>query len=73
MFVYFHADRFQFTMSKLNEEGEPQSIISWTTLVMKDQKDFNNKTFAEMFFHPTMSLLGGTTEPRISEEIKRIM
>ena len=27
MFVYFQGDRFQFTMSKLNEEGEPQSVI----------------------------------------------
>jgi len=60
-------------MSKLNEEGEPQSIIFWTTLVMKDQRDFTYKTFIEMFFHPTMSLLSGTTEPRTSEEIKKIM
>jgi len=60
-------------MSKLNEEGEPKSVILWTTLVMKDQRDFTYKTFIEMFVHPSMSLLSGTTEPRISEEIKSIM
>lgn len=60
-------------MSKMNEEGEPQSVIFWTTLVMKDQKDFSYKTFIEMFVHPAMSLLNGTTEPKTSEEIRRIM
>ena len=60
-------------MSKLNEEGEPQSVIFWTTLVMKDKKDFTYKAIVEMFVHPAMSLLSGTAKPRISEDIKRIM
>lgn len=64
---------FQFSLSKMNDEGEPQSVIFWTTLVMKDQKDFSYKAFVEMFGHPAMSLLSGTAEPRISENIKRIM
>ena len=57
----------------MNDEGEPQSVIFWTALVMKDQKDFSYKTFVEMFVHPVMSLLSGTTEPRISEDTKRII
>lgn len=73
MFVYFQADKFQFTMSKMNEEGEPQYVIFYKTLVMKEQNDFNYKTFVEMFVHPTMNLLSGTSKPRISEETRKIM
>ena len=73
MFVYFQANRFQFSLRKMNDEGEPQSMIFWTSLVMKDQKDFSYKTFVKMFVHPAMSLLSGTAEPMISEHIKRIM
>ena len=73
MFLYFQADRFQFSLTKMNEEGEPQSVIFWTTLVMKYRKDFSYKTFVEMFVHPVMSLLSGIEEPRINEDIKRIM
>lgn len=54
MFVYSQADRFQFAMTKLNEEGEPQYVIFWTTLLMKDQKNFTYKKFIEMFVHPAM-------------------
>ena len=64
---------FRLSMKKLSEEGEPQSVIFSTTLVMKDQKRFTYKTFVEMFFHPAMSLLSGIAEPIINEEIKRIM
>lgn len=73
MLVYFQVDKFQFSMRKLNEEGEPQSIIFWTTLVMKDSKDFSYKQIVEMFVHPKMSFLSGTVKPRINEEIRRIM
>lgn len=40
---------------------------------MKDSKDFSYKTFVEMFVHPTMSLLSGTAELRIIEEIRRVI
>lgn len=73
MFFYFQANGFQFSMSNLNEEGEPQSVIFWATLVMKYPKYFSYKTFVEIFLHPGMSILSGTAEPRISEEIRRIM
>jgi len=73
MFVYFHADKFQFLVRKMNEEGEPQPLIFWTTLVMKGPKHFSYKTLVEMFVHPAISLLSGTAKPRINEEIRRIM
>jgi len=41
--------------------------------VRKDQNQFTYNTFVEMFIHLAMSLLSGTIEPRINEEIKRIM
>lgn len=56
-------------MKKVN----PNLSFFWTTLVMKDQKEFAYKTFIEMFVHPVMSLLSGTAKPRINEDIKRIM
>ena len=73
MFVYFQASRFQFTMRKVNEDSQPQSIIFWTTMLMKEHKDYTYKIFVEAFVHPTMSLLNNTMEPRINEDTKKVM
>lgn len=40
---------------------------------MKEQKEYSYKQFIEMFVHPTLSLLSSTLEPRISEEIRKIL
>ena len=38
IFMYYQAGRFSFSMQKVDEEGNQQSIIFWTSLVMKEYK-----------------------------------
>ena len=73
MFLYFQGDRFKFAMQKLDDDGNQQSVIFWTTMVTKEQKEYFYKQFIELFVHPTMSLLRSTPEPRVSEDIRRIL
>jgi hypothetical protein len=36
MFIFYQAYMFPFTLEKLNEQGIPQSVIFWTSLVRKN-------------------------------------
>ena len=73
MFVYFQSIRFQFDMMKLNDDSQPQSMIVWTTLIMKEKKNYSYKSFVDLFIHPAINALSSTIEPRISENIKKVM
>ena len=44
-------------MKKLYEEGNQQSVIFWTSLVMKEQEEITYNQYIEQFFHPAMSVL----------------
>jgi hypothetical protein len=35
--------------------------------------EFSFKQFIDMFYHPVVSMLSGRPEPRINEEIQRIL
>ena len=73
MFLYFQGDKINLSLQKLDDKGNQQLVIFWSTLVMKEKKEYTHKQFTEMFFHPTIGLLSSITEPRISEEIKRVL
>ena len=36
MFIFYQAGMFPFALHKINEQGNPQSIIFWTSLVRKN-------------------------------------
>ena len=54
-------------------EGNPLSVVFWSSLPRKDGSEFNYKDFIDLFIRPAMSLLCKEEQPRISEEIKRIL
>jgi hypothetical protein len=33
MFVYFQADRFNFSMQKMDADGKPQPVTAWMSLL----------------------------------------
>lgn len=35
VFIFFQTDKFPFSVQKLDQQGEPQSIVLWTSLVKK--------------------------------------
>jgi hypothetical protein len=73
MFIFFQADKFSFSMQKMDKDGRPQAITTWTSLLRENSSEFSFKKFIEQFYHPMVSMLSGRPEPRINEEIQRIL
>jgi hypothetical protein len=73
MFTFFQAERFSFLMQKMDKDDKPQAVTSWTSLLRRNSTEFSFKQFIEQFYHPVVSMLSGRPEPRINEEIQRIL
>ena len=73
LFLYFQSERFAVNLQKLDTEGNPQSVVFWTSLIRKDSTEFTYKDFIDFFIHPVVNMLSSSSEPRISEEIKKVL
>jgi hypothetical protein len=69
MFIFFQVDRLFFSMQKMDMNGKPQAVTSWTLLLRWNSMEFSFKQFIEQFYHPVVSMLSGRPEPRINEGI----
>jgi hypothetical protein len=72
MFVYFQADKFSFSMQKMDANGRPQLVTAWTSLLKHNSAEYNFKAFIDQFYHPVVSMLSGRPKPRINDEFQRI-
>jgi hypothetical protein len=73
MFLFFQSEKFSFFLQKLDKDGNPQPVTAWTSLLRKNSSEFSFKHFIDQFYHPVVSMLSGWKEPRINEEIQRIL
>jgi hypothetical protein len=73
MFVYFQADRFNFSMQNMDADGRPQPVTAWTSLLKHNSVKYDFTTFIDQFYHPVVSMLGGRPEPQINEEVHRVL
>jgi hypothetical protein len=73
LFVFFQADKFMFSMQKMDGDGRPQAMTAWTSLLKHNSTEFSFKEFIDQFYHPVVSMLGGKPEPRINDEVQRIL
>jgi hypothetical protein len=73
LFIFFREDKFGFSMQKMDGYGRPQAVTAWTSLLKHNSTDFSFKEFINQFYHPVVSMLGGRPEPRINDEVQRIM
>jgi hypothetical protein len=73
MFVYFQADKFSFSMQKMDADGRPQPVTAWTSLLKHNSTEYSFKAFIDLFYHPVVSMLSGRPEPRINDEVQRIL
>jgi hypothetical protein len=73
MFMFYQADKFSFHMQKMDKEGKPQAVTLWTSLLRRSSTEFTFKQFIELFYHPVVGMLSGRPEPRINEEIQRVL
>jgi hypothetical protein len=73
MFIFFQANKFSFSMQKMEKYGRPQAVIAWTSLLRQNSSKFSFKQFIEQFYHPMVSMISGRPKPRINEDIQRIL
>jgi hypothetical protein len=73
LFLFFQSDMFSCAFQKLDQEGNPQSVTSWTSRVRKNSTEFSFKDFINHFYHPVVCILNSRIEPRINEEVQRIL
>jgi hypothetical protein len=73
MFMYFQADRFSFSMQKMDADGKPQPVTAWTSLLKHNSMEYDFKSFIDQFYYPLVSMLSGQPEPRINDEVQRIL
>ena len=73
MFLYFQADNFPLNLQKLDIEGNPLSVIFWTSLIKKESTEFTYAEFSDLFIHPLIKMLTNIEEPRINDEMKKIL
>lgn len=57
----------------MNIESQPLSVIFWTSLLRKEGSEFSYTDFLELFIQPAMSLLYKVDQPRINDEMKKIL
>jgi hypothetical protein len=69
LFVFFQADKFSFSMQKMDEDGKPQAVTAWTSLLKHNSMEYSFKVFIDQFYHPVVSMLSGMPEPRINDEV----
>jgi hypothetical protein len=73
MFLYFQADRFNFSMQKMDSDGKPQPVSAWTSLLRRNSVEYDFTAFIDQFYHPVVSMLSGVPEPRVNEEVRRVL
>jgi hypothetical protein len=69
LFVFSQAEKFSFSMQKMDEDGKPQAVTAWTSLLRHNSIEFSFK----QFYHLVVSMLSGRPEPRINDEVQRIL
>jgi hypothetical protein len=73
LFFFFQVDKFVFSMQKMDGDGRPQVVTAWTSLLKHNSTEFNFKDFIDQFYHPVVSMLSRKPEPRINDEVQRIL
>jgi hypothetical protein len=73
LFVFFQADKFAFSMQKMDGDGRPQAVTAWTSLLRHNSMKFSFKQFIDQFYHPVVSILSGRPKPRINDKVRRIL
>jgi hypothetical protein len=73
MFMFYQENKFSFLMQKMDKDGQLQVITLWMSLLRRNSTEFIFKQFIDLFYHPVVGMLSGRPEPRINEEIQRIL
>ena len=73
LFLYYQADKFPIEFQKVVPEGNVVSVVFWTSILRKWNREYSFEDFNDLFLVPAMNLLNKEQTPRINEETKRIL
>ena len=71
--VNFLSNKFAIKLQKINVEGNPQLVIFWTPIITKDSTQSTYTEFIDSFIHLIVNILSSSSEPRVNEEIKKVL
>jgi hypothetical protein len=71
--LYFQADRFTFSMRKMDSDGKPQPVTAWMSLLKHNSVEYDFTAFIDQFYHPVVGMLSGVPEPRVNDEVRRVL
>lgn len=63
LFIYNQANMFPFTLQRMNEQGDVQSVIHWTSLVRRNSTEFSFRAYVDQFPYTLFFLLNIELEP----------
>ena len=74
LMLYYQPKTFPFYLKKLDTQGNPRSVIFWSTIThCSPDSPYSCIEFIDLFIHPATTLLTGVAPPRLSNEIKKIL
>jgi hypothetical protein len=73
MFLYFQPERFSFSIQKMDADGKPQPVTAWTSLLKRNSAEYHFAEFIDQFYHPVLGMLSGVPEPRVNDEVRRVL
>ena len=73
MFLYFQPEIFETNLQKLDVEGNPLLVIFWTPLIRNYSVEFTYTDFVDSFIYPIINMLNNNIQPRVSDEIKKVL
>ena len=74
LFLFYQLDSFPITLKKLDAQGNPRSVVFWSSIFYHISfSPYNYCEFIDLFIHPAMSLLLSAPPPRLTDEMQRIL
>ena len=57
LFLYYQADKFPIEFQKIDPEGNLLSVVFWSSILRKWNREYNFAEFNDLFLVPAMNLL----------------
>ena len=73
LFLYYQTDKFPIECQKVDAEGKVLSVVFWSSILRKWNKEYSFTDFNDSFIAPAMYLLEKEEIPRINDETRRIL
>ena len=74
LFLFYQPDSFSIPLKKLNAQGNPRSVVFWTSVFHYiSESPYTYCEFIDLFIHPAMTLLYGVPPPRLTDDMQRIL